>query len=286
MTPSSPQANAAQSTHWNVRAGAIWVEQQLLLDRLLLPFEQRLTDIVGASGARDVLDIGCGAGATTTAVGWRLAGRGQCTGLDISAPLIEAARRRAEADGLSNVSFILADAQQHPFEPERFDAVISRFGVMFFDDPEAAFANLRRAVRTGADLTFIAWRVAKENPFMVAAERAAAPFLPEAPAPDPDGPGQFAFADPDRMRRFLASGWRDIDIQALDVPCTLPEPDLTTYVTRMGRVGLLLPELDAAARATLAAVVRRAFDGFVTSGAAHFNAACWLVRARAAPVGH
>ena len=282
MNQSAPQAHVTQAELWNARAGLIWVEQQQLLDRLLAPFEQQLTGIVTGSEAREVLDIGCGAGATTLAVARWLAGKGRCTGLDISAPLVEAARRRAAAEGVANAGFILGDAQRHPFVPDSFDAVISRFGVMFFEDPEAAFANLRRAMRTGGELAFVAWRSREENPFMTTAERAAAPFLPEMPAPDPDGPGQFAFADPDRMRRILASGWREVDIQPLDVPCALPEPDLTTYVTRMGRVGVLLPELDPVARDRAATAIRRAFDGFTTSGVAQFNAACWLVRARAA----
>jgi SAM-dependent methyltransferase len=276
------QANQAQSALWNARRGEIWVEQQQMLDRLFLPFERLLTEAVGSGSARNVLDVGCGAGATTIAAARRLTQRGRCAGLDISVPLIEAARRRAGAAGVANVRFIAGDAQSHAFAPASFDAIISRFGVMFFDDPEAAFANLRRAVRPGASLTLTAWRGPEENPFMTEAERAAAPFAPELTARDAAGPGRFAFADSGRVRGILAAaGWRDVDIQPLDAPCALPEEDFFTFATRMGQMGLLLPNLSHVLRATVEAAIRRAAERYVSGGAARFTAACWLVRARA-----
>lgn len=280
---SAPQLepNQAQSALWNARGGEVWLEQQQLLDRLFLPFERLLADAVAASGACNVLDIGCGAGATTLSVAQRLAPHGQCTGLDISVPLITAARLRAENEGLANAHFIAGDAQRQAFAPDSFDAIISRFGVMFFDDPAAAFANLQRAVRSGANLTFIAWRGMAENPFMVAAEQASAPCLPALPPRDPAAPGQFAFADADRVRGILEPEWSDIDIQPLDVTCTLSADDLATYAARMGRVGQMLPDLNEATRTTVINAVNQAFQPFVADGVARFTAACWLVRARA-----
>lgn len=281
MAQSPIPPNQTQSALWNSRGGEVWVEQQQLLDRLFLPFERLLADEVAAGGARNILDIGCGAGATTLAAARRLAPAGQCTGLDISAPLIAAARRRAETEGLTNAHFIAGDAQGHAFAPDSFDAVISRFGVMFFDDPAAAFVNLRRAVRDGGALTFIAWRGTVENPFMVAAEQASAPYLPKLEPRDPSAPGQFAFADADRVRGILEPSWRDIDIQPLDVPCTLSADDLAAYAARMGRVGQMLPDLDEATKTRVIDAVNQAFAPFVADGVARFTAACWLVRARA-----
>ncbi|MDP3801868.1 class I SAM-dependent methyltransferase [Brevundimonas sp.] len=278
---SGQEANEAQARLWNARVGEVWVEQQELLDRLLQPFERALVEVVANLGAGDVLDVGCGAGATTLGAARHLGERGRCTGVDISVPLIEAARRRAEAAGLETCRFIAADAQQYAFEPAAFDGVISRFGVMFFADPVAAFANIRRAARPDAGLAFIAWRSAEENPFMTAAERAAAPLLPELPARDPAGPGQFAFADAERVRGILAAaGWRDVDIQPLDLVVTLSAVDLDAYAARMGPVGALLPDLDEDRRSRIVAAVRQAFEAWVTSGAAHITTACWLVRAR------
>jgi SAM-dependent methyltransferase len=283
MTQAATDANEAQARLWNARAGEVWVEQQQMLDSLLRPFEQPLVEAIERDGAREVLDVGCGAGATTLAAARRLGKQGRCTGVDISAPLIEAARRRAATEGLENCRFIAADAQQHALGPKSFDAVISRFGIMFFDDPAAAFANIGRAARPGAGLAVIAWRGAEENPFMTTAERAAAPLLPELPARDPAAPGQFAFADPERVREILAAGgWGEVDIQPLDVACTLPRDDLEVYAARMGPVGGLLPDLDEARRDRVLAAVNKAFEAHVSDGAARFTAACWLIRARRA----
>ncbi len=132
---------------------------------------------------------------------------------------------------------------------------------MFFDDFVGAFTNLRRAAADGAQMRVIAWRSPAENPFMTTAERAAAPLLPSLPPRRPDGPGQFAFADRNRVQQILeSSGWRDIDIQPLDAPCAMTEQELRRYITRLGPVGMLLAEADEKTRATISARVRAAFD--------------------------
>jgi hypothetical protein len=153
---------------------------------------------------------------------------------------------------------------------------------MFFDDPVSAFANLRRAARPRAELVALAWRSCAENPFMTTAERAAAPFLPSIPARKPNGPGQFAFADEHKVRVILEdSGWRDIDIQPIDVACGLPEKELNHYLTRLGPLGLILQDADQATRAHITGAVRAAFDPFVQGEDVRFTAACWMVRAHA-----
>jgi SAM-dependent methyltransferase len=179
------------------------------------------------------------------------------------------------------VSFVCADAERHPFEPASFDVLVSRFGVMFFADAPQAFKNLRRAARDGAELCFIAWRSAAENPFMTTAERAAAALLPSMPARDPDAPGQFAFADSNRVARLLAdSGWSEVDLQPLDVECSFAEKDLLRYVTRMGPLGRLLQQADESTKERVLAVVRPAFEPFVHGDEVRFDAACWRIGAR------
>ncbi len=189
--------------------------------------------------------------------------------------MIQAARDRGGAE------FLEADAQRHAFEPHTFDQVISRFGVMFFDDAVAAFANLRKATKPHGTLRLIVWRSADENPFMTTAEQAAKPLLPDLPARDPDAPGQFAFADADRVRRILNdAGWSDVELAPVDRECTLPEPQLQGYFTRLGPVGLVLQDQDEATRAQVIETVRAAFEPFVDDDEVRFTASCWLITGR------
>ena len=275
------QTDDEQTRLWNGLAGRAWVDSQALLDQLFKPFEDLLVASVSAGSAGQVLDVGCGTGSTTLAVARLLGAKGRCIGIDISDPMIAAARTRAEREG-TPASFICANAQTYPFEPASLDGIISRFGVMFFDDSVQAFANLRRAARDDAELHCIAWRSAAENPFMTTAERAAAPLLPNLPARRPGAPGQFAFADAHRVRQILEdSGWTKIDIRPIDVACTLPEKALVHYLTRLGPLGLILQEADDRTRTQVIETVRAAFDPYVHGAEVRFNAACWMVGARA-----
>jgi ubiquinone/menaquinone biosynthesis C-methylase UbiE len=278
----SHESQGEQTKLWNGPAGRSWVDAQPLLDQILKPFEDVLVAALSSELGSSVLDVGCGTGSTTLALA-RLSGPvRRCTGIDISEPMIAAARARAERER-TPASFICADAQSYAFEPESVDAIVSRFGVMFFDDPARAFANLRRAARRGAELHFVAWRSASENPFMTTAERIAAPLLPNLPPRRPGAPGQFAFADDRRVRAILEeSGWTEIDIRPLDLTCALPEKKLISYVTRLGPVGLILQEADERTRAQVVEAVRPAFDPYVQGTEVRFTAASWMAGARAA----
>ncbi len=228
------RANEEQIALWNGSAGRGWIEAQQSLDLLFAPFETLLVEAVASRQAQRVLDVGCGTGSTSLAIARQLGARGICVGLDISEPMIALATQRAEHES-ARPRFLCADAQTHAFEPASFDLIVSRFGVMFFYDPVSAFANLRRAAASGAALRVIAWRSPAENPFMTAAEHAAAPFFPQLPARRPNEPGQFAFAEQNRVHSILEqSGWGEIDIELLDVACTLPEAELNGYISRLG----------------------------------------------------
>jgi SAM-dependent methyltransferase len=279
MEPSR-QTRVDQSSLWNGRAGCAWVDTQTTMDQVLAPFERLLVDAVSARSPRRVLDVGCGTGSTTLAAARVLETTGDSVGVDISKPMIVAARSRAEREG-SSATFIRADAQLHRFEPASFDMIISRFGVMFFEDPVQAFANLRRAARNGAELRFVAWRTPEENPFMTTAERAAAPLLPNLPPRRPDVPGPFSLADPQRVHAILQeSGWAEIDLQPIDVACTLPAKELTQYVSRLGPVGLALDGVDARTHAQVVETARAAFAPYVDGDEVRFTGACWMVSAR------
>jgi SAM-dependent methyltransferase len=274
-------ANRDQSALWNGPSGATWVNEQQLLDASFANFETLLVDEVSRTRAHRVLDVGCGSGATTLAIARHLAAAGSATGIDISAPLIELARKRAALAGV-NAEFLLADAQTHEFMPADYDLAVSRFGVMFFDDPVAAFANLRGALRAGGKLRAIAFRGADENPFMTTAERAAAPLLPDIPPRRPDAPGQFAFANRERVSSILSTaGWRAIELAPIDVPCAFPASGLVGYFTRLGPVAPVLRDADEATRARAIDTLRHAFAPFVHADEVRFDAACWMISATA-----
>lgn len=275
------QTNEQQAMLWKGLGGSAWVELQELLDGMFKPLEDLLVEGVTQGSGGRVLDVGCGAGATTLAVARRLGANGRCTGIDISDVMVAAGRLRAEREG-TPAHFICADAQTYAFEPASFDTIISRFGVMFFDDAVQAFGNLRRAAREGAGLRLIVPRSAEENSFMTTAERAAAPYLPSLPERRPDAPGQFAFADRRRIFDILQeSRWADIEIQPIDAGCTFPEADLVRFFTRLGPLGRVLHEADDPTRARVIEAVRTAFDPYVHGAEVRFAGACWLVGARA-----
>lgn len=279
------EPGAEQEALWNGPAGRAWVDTQELMDGILKPFQDLLVDAVSIRSANTsglaVLDVGCGTGATTLALSRLLPERRRTVGIDISKPMIAVAEARAARQRLA-ARFICANAQVHTFAPATFDMIVSRFGVMFFDDPVRAFANLRRAAKDDATLWFVAWRGAAENPFMTTAERAAAALLPNLPPRRPDAPGQFAFASADRVRAILEkSGWAQVELRSLDVECAFPEKELVRYFTELGPVGLILHEADEQTRGRVVETVRAAFDSYVHAGVVRFTAASWIVDARA-----
>ena len=267
-----------QEQLWNGHAGAAWVAMQETLDRLFRPFETALVDAVVDQGARNILDIGCGTGATTIAIARALGDQGHATGADLSQPMIDLARRRADEAGV-NAHFVAGDAARIA-PPTSFDMAVSRFGIMFFDDPVAAFVRIRGMLEPGAQFTAFTWRAPAENPFMTCAERAAAPLLPPLPAQAIDAPGQFAFADPERVEAILTdAGWTDIVLTPFDAVCEMPATDLDGYLAQMGRIGVMLQQLDAASREPILSTLRQAFAPFVEGEVVRFTAACWRIDA-------
>jgi SAM-dependent methyltransferase len=266
------EVNSAQAEWWNA-AGQGWAQAQDIVDLVLRPFQDLLVEAARKRPRDRVLDVGCGTGGVTRAIADAVGA--SCVGVDISESMLAAAREQGKAE------FVRADAQVHTFD-ESFDLIVSRFGVMFFDDPVAAFTNLRRATTPGGELCFITWRTPEENPFMTTASRAAAPLLPDMPAPDRDGPGPFSLADADHTRRILEeAGWGGIEIQPVDRTCTMPESLLVPYLSNLGPISRALKEADESDRPGIMARVRGAFDGFVHGDEVRVPGGCWQVTASA-----
>ena len=265
------EVNSEQAAWWNA-AGQGWANVQDIVDLMLRPFQDLLVQAALERPRERVLDVGCGTGGVTRAIAE--ATGAACVGIDISRTMLDAARAHGKGQ------FVEADAQVHAFD-ESFDLVVSRFGVMFFDDPTAAFRNLLRASSPGADLCFITWRTADENPFMTTASRVAAQLFPDAPAPDPDGPGPYALADPDRTRTILEeAGWSGVGITPVDQVRALPEELLIPYLSNLGPISRALKAAAESERPRIMADVRAAFDGFVHGDEVRIPAAVWQVTAR------
>ncbi len=275
-------ANADQIAYWNNSAGATWAALQDRLDRQIEPLGQRAMDAGAPKAGEQVLDIGCGCGQTSLELAQRVGPTGQVLGVDISEPMLEVARRRGGEAGMANVSFLAADAQTQAFPPGGFDLAFSRFGVMFFDDPTAAFRNIAAALRQDGRLAFVCWRPLAENPWMGAPMQAALSLLPPMPPPaDPTAPGPFAFADPERLRGILAAaGLVEIDIAPHDQMIGGNDLDETVAMSlRVGPLGAVLrenPEL----KDDVVGAIREALARHVTPQGVMLASATWIVTAK------
>lgn len=211
-------ANADQAAYWNERAARTWVSLQKRLDAMLRPFGDAAMAALAPRAGEHILDVGCGTGTTTLRLAEAVGPGGSVTGLDISRPMLAHAQARAAVTPEYNITFIAGDAQTETLPPGRFDAVFSRFGVMFFEDPATAFARVGAAVKPGGRLAFVCWRDPKDNPWASEPTKLARAHVETPPRPGPEEPGQFSFADAARVERLLiAGGWRDISIERFDV---------------------------------------------------------------------
>ncbi|HSZ52436.1 MAG TPA: class I SAM-dependent methyltransferase [Caulobacteraceae bacterium] len=279
---SAKAANQAQVDYWNTSAGPVWVEFQERLDRQLDPLGLAASAALAVGAGEHVLDIGCGCGHTTLVLAGAVGSHGRVVGVDVSRPMLEIARRRAAANGA--IEFLEGDAQTLDMRAEGgaegFDAAYSRFGVMFFANPTAAFRNIRHAIRPGGRLGFVCWRALSENLWMRGPVEAAAPFLPPSAPPDPEAPGPFAFADGARVRRILeAAGWGGVEIRPHDVPIGAGGlEDTLTLMMRVGPLGAALREAPEAAPRVMDAV-----RGFLARherpDGVRLPAAAWIVTA-------
>lgn len=276
--------NAAQRAFWNGPQGESWVTNQADLDALQAAVaDLLLAEAAPRPGAR-LLDIGCGAGASTLAFAAAVGPRGTVTGIDISEPLLALARARAEDAGADNVTFLHADAAHHPFAATEADQVVSRFGLMFFADPVAAFRNIAAALRPGGTLVFTAWAPADRNPWFALPLAAAVERLGSSETSDPDAPGPMAFRDIGRVTTLLAAaGLSDATGTAREVDLHLAG-GLDAAAALALRVGPATRHIrdkggsDEDARA-IAAAVRARFAGFVTPDGIRVPAVVNLYRA-------
>lgn len=275
-------ANADQVAYWNGAAGRKWRDRQQLQDAVFAPVIEALMAAAAPAPGERVIDIGCGAGATTLAAA---AQSGHALGVDVSELLVERARERA-AELKSPARFELADATVRDFSQEHADLMISRFGVMFFADPAKSFTNMRIALKPGSRLVFACWREPKTNPWMMVPLRAATQHAPAPPKLDPDDPGPFSFAAEERVRRILdQAGFSGVTMEPHDLPLDIAAGrgiDVALEsALEIGPTSRALADQPEDVRRAATQEIRGALEGHRVGESVTLGAGIWIVRATA-----
>src|SRR2546428_1752457 len=284
--PQFSDANAAQRDFWNSPASRAWADQHERMDRLVAELTAQVLDFAAPRPGEHVLDIGCGGGTTTLELARRVGPTGHVLGADIAEHSIVRLRQRIADAGLAQVEAIVADGSAHAFPPDSIDLVFSRFGVMFFADPMAAFGNVHRAVKPGGRLNLLVFRTAKENLWPQGPLEAVRHLLPPTPPPGPEDPGPFSWAHPARVRRILeGAGVRDVSLTPLDPRIRLAPPggiaDAIDFMLTFGPLTRVVPALPAEQQAAVRGELESFFRRFDGPRGIVLPAANWIVQARA-----
>jgi SAM-dependent methyltransferase len=282
---SNTQANQEQRIYWNDQAGPRWVKLQQRLDAQIQPLGMAAIQRAEITAGEHVLDIGCGCGQTGLELAKHVGSQGSVLGIDLSLPMLERARERQRELGLTNIEFLQADAQTHKFEAPRFDLAFSRFGVMFFEDPTAAFRNIRSALRPHSRLCFVCWQGLEKNewakvPLTVATQHVALP-----PPAAPGTPGPFAFADQVRVRQILKdAGLVEVQFESYETQLNMggasTVDDAVDFSLEIGPVAALLRDADTTVRSRVRRDLTFALLPFAKQGGVKLGGAVWIVRAR------
>jgi SAM-dependent methyltransferase len=272
--------NVEQAASWDGPAGAAWVAREQFQNSALAAHTERLMRVASVQPSDHVLDVGCGTGATTRACA-RSAIDGDALGIDLSTAMLARARERAADDGITNVTFEQADAQVHRLPESRFDVVISRFGVMFFADPVAAFANLARATVPGGRFAAVVWQPFARNEW-VRVPHVALAMGRDVPSVPDDVPGPFGLAGADRARRILGdAGWSEVELDGARVPYdygTDPET-AARHASEIGVLRGLLEGFDDAQTARAIDALTEVLGEHRTPDGVRLDSQVWLVSA-------
>jgi len=274
----SNEPNQDQIKFWNSDGGAQWVENQEMMDRNLEVFVTSLLERANIEPGMQVLDIGCGCGGSTFKA---LEAGASLTGIDISKQMIDRAQERAK-QVKGKIEFLVADAMTYCWT-KQYDLIISRFGVMFFEDPVAAFSNLLSALRPGGKICFICWQPPKENPWITVPMSAVRPYLPPAEPADPNAPGMFGLANPERVKEILTSaGFEDISCEDVRLENQMADGTVEGTVQFMTEIGPLrrqLGEMSDTERESALGAMRQVLSDNLTDGRVKLGAGCWVVSA-------
>lgn len=274
------------SSRWRCQEGRHWRSEAARYDEINRAFGEALIDAAQLSPGEHVLDVGCGAGAITLEAARRVRPGGSVLAIDISPDLVAMARDRTASAGAVEVELIEADAAAYPYDEEAFDVLVSRNGLMFFDDPDAALTNLARALRPGGRIVFTAPQALDRNPWIMVAGAAAAPYVGIPAGVAPGQPGPLGMADRSLIETVLGrAGFTAVEIQELTGSMRIGTnvDDAVAFIRSIPMVRDLLDSASAANRAAAIEAVEQALADHATPDGVviHGNGA-WLVTARRA----
>ncbi len=281
MTPTQA-FNQDQRTRWNGIDGEYWTGNQDRLDRTLAPVNGPLLAFAAPRAGSTVIDAGCGCGATTIELARAVGPSGRVVGIDVSGPMLALAAERLRK--FANTTCLLGDAAELPLRDLGADLIVSRFGVMFFGDPVAAFANLRTGLAARGRLRFACWRPIHENPWLQIPLHAVYERAPRLPKPDPEEPGPFSLSDPARVTRVLtASGFTAPSFTPLDIQMDMAAggtlEDAVIQSSAMGPAKRALADQPDNIRAASIESIRRALAPHASAAGVKLSGAVWLVAA-------
>ena len=272
---------AQQRAFWNSEATRRWVTEQTRIDRLFAAVTDAAIAAAAPKPGESVLDIGCGTGTTLLRLAEAVGPGGQAMGVDISAQQLALARQRIA--GTKQASVTLDDAGTHDFTPATFDLAFTRFGVMFFADPVAAFTNIRRALKPAARLALAVFRPGPQNPWATASIAAIRHLVTPPAPPGPEEPGQFSWGDPARVHRILeGAGFRDVTLTPLDVAITIgaSAAEAAEFAMFIGQGARLLQDVPATTRDAARTAFETFFKAHEGPGGVSLPGGLWLVSAK------
>jgi len=282
------EINADMLAFWNGKGGHTWVARQEHTDITLMPVTDALIAFAAPREGERVVDIGCGCGAPTLEFARAVGATGRVVGMDISAPMLAEAERRAEAAGLANIDWRQADPATATLD--EYDLITSAFGVMFFGDRVAAFKNMRRSAAPNTRMALVCWRTLAENPWMEVPMKAVAQHLPPRPKGTPNAPGMFAFADPAHVTDVLtASGWAPPRFEKLDVDLDIAAGrGIEEAVVQCSQIGVINSWLRNQPEEIISAAVvslREVLAPYVDGQSVRLPGAMWLIASRQPTLG-
>ena len=273
--------NDEQAEYWDGAGGEHWVAEGDRYAAMTAPVAHRLFAAARLQAGHAVLDVGCGMGQTTLTAAEHVGPDGLAMGIDLSGPMLAVARERAQEAGF-DIHFEQADAQVHPLESQAFDVAISRFGVMFFDDPVAAFSNLASALRPGGRLVFACWRDLLSNEWLAVPVMAALQHVPMPELGESGAPGPFSLADPDRVREILESaGFDAISLDPVELPLRVGRDaaDFVEFARHSDMGETLMKDVDEGVQAAAWAAVAEATQPYETDNGLMLGGSFWLAQA-------